>query len=870
MVPVAQAPAELLYRSAMLRRFGPLVWATGLGLLLKRLKLSDRSAERVRKAAERGPVVYVMHSWSRLDWLALNRMLNTHRLPLARYTYGFQSSVYGPLPDALRGLGASLKERFGGAPPDPLDSGWLADAVAQGVPTALFLRQRMEVLQRLATGELPDPLEALMRAQSRIDRPIQLVPVVVLWSRAPEEEHTSVGRMVLGSADDPTWIQKLFSMIRKQSRGVVEVGEPVDLRELVQRKPDLTPAKQRKAARLLLRRFLYRTAHVIRGPGVRPYPWMRRLVLDSPEVRRLIADEAAMGKRSPDEVRAEASATLEKIAARLNFTTMRVLNWVVNILWERIYSGIDVRPEDLDRIRDAVEKGTPVLVPCHRSHLDYMLISTLLYKHDIVIPHIVAGDNLSFWPVGPLARRVGAVFIKRSFKGERVFPVVFQRYIKQLLRDGFPLEFFIEGTRSRSGKLLPAKTGVLGMVVEAASEGREDRDITLLPIAISYEQIAEERAYARELGGEAKQKEDIGQLARATRVMNNRYGRVYLRVGEPLPLKPVFQTLPGPWSSLDRDHQREQLQTLGEKLVFRIAQSMVVLPTGVVAMALLAQARRGIRQTELLARARRLYDALVQAGATPSATLSAGGWAVEEALRRFQANKLVARLTDEEGDILQVIDERRITLEYYKNGILHFLVPASLLSAAIGAVCVHGGARSDTSADDPRVARLFRLQVYLLRYEFTLDPEATVEDQLAAARAALLRYGALVERDGAAFVAELGYLAELAGLTRNMLESYLLVLRGARALRSRDIAADDLPRRIQEVGKGLLAVDELRRPEALSIENLKNAVRAFREDGVLQVKVGGGGLQFEDGPHRQYTDDLTALLGRASAVAEVG
>lgn len=868
----SSAPAELLYRSAMLRRFGPLVWGTGLGWLLKRLKLSERSAERVRKAAERGPVVYVMHTWSRLDWLALNRVLNENRLPLARYTHGFQSSAYAPLGDALSGLSQSLRERLGAPPPDPLDSGWLVNAVSQGVPTAIFLVQRLEVLQRLTSGPLPDPLEALMAAQERIGRPVQLVPVVVLWSRGPEEERTRVERAVLGSADDPTWLNKLGSILTlsRQSRGVVEVGEPVDLRELMQRKADLTPQGQRKAARLLLRRFLYRTAHVIRGPGVRPYRWMRRLVLDSPEVRKLVHDEAAMGRRTPDEVREEASRTLDRVAARLSFPVMRVLNWGVNFLWERIYSGIDVRPQDLDRIRDAVEQGAPVLVPCHRSHLDYMLISTLLYKHDVVIPHIVAGDNLAFWPLGPLARRVGAVFIKRSFKGERIFPVVFQRYLKQLLRDGFPVEFFIEGTRSRSGKLLPARHGVLGMVVDAAAEGREDREITLLPIAISYEQIAEERAYARELGGEAKKKEDIGELARASKVIRHRYGRVYLRVGEPIPLKPLFRALPAPWASLDRDHRHEVLQALGEKLIYRISANMIVLPTGVVSMALLAQARRGIRHTELLARCHRLVDALLAAGATPAASLSGGTRAFDEALRRFSARKLVARLSDEEGDILQVIDERRITLEYYKNGLLHFLVPASLLAAAIGAVVVHGEAAATRGPDDAEVARLFQLQIFLLRYEFTLDPEATVEDHLASARAALLRYGALVERDGALALGELPLLAELAGLTRNMCESYMLVLRGARALRSRDIAPEDLPRRIQEVGRGLLAVDELRRPEALSVENLKNGVRAFREDGVLQVKVGGGGLQFEERQHRQYMDDLTALLGLAAAKVEAG
>lgn len=849
------APSELAYRSGMLRRFGPLYWMSGLGVLLGRLRLSERSAERVRQAAERGPVVYVLHSTSLVDWLALNRVLNAHRLPLARFTTGLHSSAFAPLGEALRGAVAWLRERVA-RPPDPVSSGWLATAVARGMPTAIFVA---------SDKGGPDPVAALVEAQARTSRPLQLVPVVVLWSRRPESQRTEIERVVLGSADEPGPLQKLLALLRREDRAIVEAGEPLDLRQLLERKRDETPARQVKTVRLVLRRFLYQTAHVIRGPRVRPFRWMRRLVLDSPEVRQLVADESVASGRPPEAVRDEVADILDHAAARMSYPLMQWVDPVVRFLWDRIYSGIDVRDEDLDRIREALRQGTPVLVPCHRSHLDYMLISSLLYSHDIVVPHVVAGDNLSFWPAGPLARRLGAVFIRRSFKGDRLFPVVFQRYLKQLLRDGFPVEFFIEGTRSRSGKLLPPKLGVLGMVLDAAAEGREGKETTLLPIAISYERIAEERAYARELGGEAKKKEDIAELARASKVVARRYGRVYLRVGEPIALRPVFAALPGPWAGLDRDHRREVLQAVGERLMYRIAQSMVVVPTSLVALALLSSARRGVRHLELFARCHRLLALLHREGATSSAALASEGYAVGQALRRFQAGKLISRIQDDEGDILRVFDERRVTLEYYKNGVLHFAVPASLLAGAVAARCVPSPENPTPAGrpDDAEVSRLFRLVVFLFRYEFTLNPDETIDALQARATRALLEYGALVERDGAISLGDPALLAELAGLTRNFVESYLLVLRGARTLRSRDIPPDDLPRRLLAVGRGLLAVDELRRPEALSIENLKNAVRAFREEGVLQVRVGGGGLQFEEGAHQQYMADLLSLLGRA-------
>jgi len=862
------ASSDEASRSAMLRRFGPL-YNLSLGWLLGRLRLSEQSAERIRQAAERGPVVYVLHSWSRLDWLALNRVLNVHRLPLARFTYGFRSSPYAPLKAALRGLYSSL----GSHRPEE-ERAALTRAVSEGSPTALFLVQRADLLDVLWADRPrePDPLEALVQVQRDLGRPIQIVPIVVLWSRRPESQRQSgVARQVLGSADEPSPLVKLVAAARSDDTVIVEAGEPLDLAELLRRKADEGSARQIKALRLLLRRFLYRTAHVVRGPAVRPYAWMRRLVLDSPDVRQLVADESAATRKPPEAIRAQVARAYERMAARLSYPVMLFGNRVVSLLWSRIYAGIDIREEDLERIRAALRQGTPILVPCHRSHLDYMLISTVLYAHDIFVPHIVAGDNLSFWPLGAFARRVGAVFIRRSFKGDRIFPVVFQRYLQQLIRDGFPVEFFIEGTRSRSGKLLPARLGVLGMVMDASAEIREGTEITVLPMSISYEQIAEERSYARELAGEAKKKEDIGELAKASKVVTRRYGRVYLRVGEPLPLKPLLASLPASWAELDRDHRHEILQGIGEQIMHRIARSLVLLPSGVVAMALLASARRGIRRTDLHSRVERMLALLVAEGATPAVSLGSTGWAIDQAVRRFQAGRMVSRLDDEDGEILQVIDARRITLEYYKNGAMALAVPASLLAGAIAARCLPTAEQPTArgTPDDDEVARLFRLQIFLLRYEFTLDPTATVEAHEAAARAALIRYGALVERGGQPELGDPRLLAELAGLTRNFVESYLLVLRGARTLRSRDIAPDDLPRRIQEVGRGLLAVDQLRRPEALSLENLKNAVRAFREEGVLQIKAGGAGLQFEEGTHRQYTADLMALLGQTLHADEV-
>ncbi len=855
--------AEGLYRSAMRRRFGLLYWLSIVWVVTRGLRLEEHSAEQIRRAADQGPLVYVLHARSKLDWLALNHVLNRRRLPLARFTNGIRSAWMAPLADAITlSLRALRRLLTGGRAPDPIASGWLSDAVAHGMPSALFL------LDDHGEALAEDPMAALVQAQERCDRPIQLVPVVVVWRRNWPRARTEVGRLLLGRQDRPTPLQKLLAVSTRHRDAFVQAGDPVDLSELLSRFPDASLERRARVARMLLRRYLYRESQLVRGPRVRSHRWTRRLVLRSPEVSRLVQSEAAASKRSPQQVEQQVERVFDHIAARFSWPFVRASRLLTRLVWNRIYSGVDMRDIDVERIRSAYRQGTPVLMPCHKSHLDYLLISSQLFERDVMIPHVVAGENLSFFPLGPVLRRVGAVFIKRSFHGDRVFPVVFRSYLRQLIRDEFPVEFFVEGGRSRTGKLLRPRLGVLSMVIEAAAEGRTDREVSLLPIAISYEQIAEEGAYARELAGDQKRAESVGELARASKALGKRYGRVFMRVAEPLEVHDLLSKLDRPWAELDRDLRTEELNRIADRVMARISRSMVVLPTGIVAMALLAQSRRGIRVAELSARVRRFYDLLLLLGAEPAGSAGRGQWVVDQAVARFTRNKQLRRLADEEGDILQVVPEQRITLEYYKNGLIDFVMGPSLLAAAVrGAISPEQRTAGEHTAPADRVFDLFRLQVYLLRYELTLDPDASLQDMWTGARDAATRHGALAPiAEGAdpatapLEVRDPALLVELAELTRNFLESYQLVLRAARVLRSRDIRSRDLPARIQSVGAGLLAVDELRRPEALSLGNLANAVRAFREEGVLQIKSGGGGLQFDEDCHTWYTDALKAML----------
>ena len=849
------ASAEARHRSAMVRRFGPLYHLSGLGLLMRGLRLEEHSAENIRRASQAGTVVYMLHTRSMLDWVALNKMLNSRRLPLARYTHGLRTTMFQPGLTALSIWGASLRRRLEVGPEaDPLESGWLADAMAGGMTTCMFaVRPRLLRTGRETAG--PDPVDVLLEAQRRSERSIQVVPVVVIWKRKPQAARSEVERFVLGSEDEPGPLQKLATVASRSHDAIVQAGQPVDMQELIDRLHDEPPRRQSRAARLLLRRYLWRESHTIRGPRIRPYRWVRRTVLSSPEVKEVVRVEAAETGKPPGVVQSQVERMLDKMSARMSFPFVRFADHFCRFLFTRIFNGVDMRPEDAERVREALRAGTPIIVPCHRSHLDYILISWVFWKNDLHIPHVCAGDNLSFWPLGPLLRRVGGFFIKRSFKGERLFPVVFERYMRQLIRDGFPIEFYLEGGRSRTGKLLPARHGVLSMVLDAASNLRRDRDVTFLPMAICYEQIAEEGAYARELSGEEKKTEDFGQVVKAGRVLGQRYGKVYLRVGEPLSAREVFQQVDAPWGELSRDDRREALQRTGERLMYRIAEKMVVLPTGLLATVLLAQSRPTLRVDEVRPRAARILGLLERKSAQGCDRDLLSDEVLTSALQRFISSRYVQRVDDDGVKRLRVVPDGRISIEYYKNSTIHFLAPASLLAACVRAALRRG------DLDVPEILLQFQTLVFLLRYELPFDPEVSLDELGETALVDLVEYGAILRADdGTWSVASAAWLDELAELTRNFVESYHVVLRAVVALRERDGTRRDFVQQLQSWGRPRLGADELLRPEALSLVNLRNAWKAYQEEGIAVPRSDGSGIALDDAAVASYRRLLHGFL----------
>jgi len=837
------SPTGLGHRpgASMVRRFGWLASLTGLTWLVGRLRLEDHSAEHIRRAHTDGAVVYVLPRRDGFDHFALNMVLNGRNLPLSRWARGIGGSWYQPIGDAITSWRRRLQAWWRGAD-DPVDSGQLATWLRGRGTVTLFLD---EPGRWLGTPP-PDAVEFLSQLQT--DCPVRFVPVMVVWDRGPETP-SALRHFFLGRRDAPGWLGRVVNLVWRSREAFVHVGRPVSLQAVQER---IAPERRASALRKILRRALRREDKLVRGPRLLPNETMRSLVLDNPPMRELAEREAAATSSTVQTVRQEMDRQYDRIAARFSWTVIRALHVLLQPLWTKVFSGVDVREEDLDRVRTAMRDGTPVLVPCHKSHFDYILVTWVMYHHHLIVPHVVAGMNLAVWPIDRILRGCGGFFIERRFAGKRLFPAVFGRYLRELVRQEYPIEFFIEGGRTRSGKLLQPRVGVLGMVLDAAELRAQGREVTLLPVALAYEQVAEEGAYAAELGGEPKRRESFLELLRARSVLRRRFGRVYLRVGEPIPCSELVDAHEGrpSWSQRPRHDRKELLQRVGERIIHRIGAAMVLLPTSLVALGLLAHHRRGLTDADLRERCHRFLTFLRRRDVVEAASLTTADQAITQALDRFVREGRVESLEHGEQRVWAVGPDQRITLDFYKNQVLHHFADALLVAAAVRAL----PARPFTEDD---VAGNVRTLIWVLRKELSLDPERAARQVVDDGLDALVAHGALSHTDEAWVVADGVCMGEIHALIRPILEAYVLVARSVPTdeREPRDALID----RLQADGPARLAAGDISRPESLSRVTLKNAATALAEDGTVDRDEEG--LRADASRTRWLVDTLQPMVG---------
>ena len=799
--------------------------------------IDERWQHVVQTAADRGVVVYVMRSISFLDFLCADYLTKRFGLPLIRFVNDLGLWILEPFGKGLRRL--RLRRQV------PEDRA-LRTTAEGGFGALLFLRRPPSLLKtqpkRPNTEEI-DLLRTLIETQRQTDKPILLVPQTFVWSKLPPNKRRSILDVVFGPSEWPGKIRVAFQFLLNYRNALLRAGEPFDLQAFCEQNRDLSDHQLADKVRYALLRIMERERSMVLGPRVKTPGRIRDELLRSPRVLKHIHSHARLAQKPIPKVLRQARRELKRLTAAPNPHVIAFLKTVLDRVWNRIYEGMEVDREGLERVRASARKGTLVLLPCHKSHVDYLVLSDVLYRNALSPPLIAAGDNLNFVPVGSILRRGGAFFIRRSFKGRRLYPALVDGYIRKLIAEGFNVEFFLEGGRSRTGKLLEPKFGLLSMVVDAALL-LSRRRVYFVPVSISYERIVEERSYVHEAEGGEKKKESVSQLLKSTRLLRSRFGRLYVQFGEILPfdeLKTELLTERGSSTSstLKAPEKRALVQRIAYRVIDQINRVTIVTPSALVATALLCNRRRGMAHDDLIHVCAQLVQTLRAQGAGIAEVLVDDADelrhdTVSETVALFLDGKLLARHGEGANAVYTVPEERRLAVEYYKNNILHFFVPRALIASGI-----FSEPQAPTTDEELRRRVLYLSRLF--KHDFMYRADAGFDEIFDENIRRMLDEGELV-RDGNQIVAsdnEAGRRVVLySNMVRTYFESYRLAVRGVSLLRQGAMTKREWTKRTLSIGQRMYLSGEIELRESLSKHRLEAALHALKEQRVIRLQSG--------------------------------
>jgi len=804
----------------------------------------------VRRAEARGTVVYVLRSLSPVDFFALDHLTKQHKLPQVHFANDLGLWLLEPMG---RGWFNAL------ARDEATDAEDLRLAVSSGASAALFLKRPPTLLEGGQRGRIEGDkfLRTLLEVQRKEQRPILLVPQVFVWSKHGDEAQHNAIDAVLGPREWPGKIRAVAQFLGNYRSVTLRAGEPLDVKAFMESerakngKAD-DGALVRRMTYVLLRR-LERERRAVVGPTRKPPDRLREEVLRSPRLQKIIGDMAGDGANERRVLTLKAHAMLREMEAQPDANVLSALDQVFDQTVGRMYTELEVDKEGIERLRAAAKEGTIVLLPSHKSHIDYIVLTYVLYHHHLQTPLIAAGDNLNFAPMGPILRRAGAFFIRRSFKGDRLYQAVVDAYMRKLLRDGWPLEFFLEGGRSRTGKLLPPKLGLLNIIVDAAL-GLSETKTFFVPISIGYERLVEEQAFVTEVSGGEKSKEDVRGLLGTTKLLGQRYGRLSVQFGDIQSIDTSEKLTPA--------RRRALVTRLAYRVMNEINRVTAVTPGSLVAAALLTHGKRGASYDDLVTACERLAVVLHGFGARFSPSLSHPQVAEDgrfrirlEAIREacdlfVRAGNVEARLPGDAGKktgklkgalpgaIFVVPDEARLSLDLAKNILVHFFVTRGLVATALAS----GGKKAMAiDALRERVQTLSRL----FKYEFTFRADTTFEVIFDETLKAMASAGE-VAIDGGSHVrvsrTESDTMKLYVEMLRNFVEGYRVAARALSVLVRGPLTPKEIVKKALTIGERMFLAGDIERREAVSGPLIENALSAFvdleyvnRTDGKLEL-----------------------------------
>ncbi len=826
------------HRSCLEGNYGPLLRIL-MRILFSRVEPVGEQLDHIRELGKLGSVVYVLRSRSDLESLLCHYQCRRKGLPVPLFACDSRLTLFQSLGFCWKRLRARLSQRRG-----RVEGSLIREAVARRQHLVLYLED-MDAFERRFVSKGVDPFTELLVACEQTGTRVFLVPQIIIWDRARERKGVLLDELLLGSRANPSDLRVLFNFLRfyrKDSH--IFHSEPLELAEYLKiqenKDRDLVAASLRKE---LLER-LKRERRVVTGPVVRSRQELLERVLTDERVQQAIQRRSRKKGRSPESVRKEAYRLLKEIAADFDPLFLRFWDWVVSWAVRHLFEGLEVDQEGLRKVREAARNANLVIVPCHRSHMDYMIMGYIFYHNYMYPPLTAAGLNLAFWPMGFLFRKSGAFFIRRDFRGSVLYPVIFSRYLHTILSEGYPIEFFIEGGRSRSGKMVLPKPGFLAMLLEGHRAGA-CRELAFVPVAISYDRVMEEGAYLRELEGGEKRKESLWEVLRSREVIRRRWGRIWVSFDEPIYVSEFLDR------TLRRDEagrgcSRQHIpDRLGYEIAHRINRVMTVVPTSFAASAVLASGLRGFLFEDVVRIGKLLYWILLREGARLARVIQEPEGVERvllESLEFFEKEGMCRRSKEaasqelESGVEIQfeLEDRNRRQLDYYKNVILHHFLPYCFVAATVLAAGRSVVSREWILGEVEFLRRFFG-------QEFVFLPEEDVGERIERTLENMVAYG-LLWRSGTGYSSPARRRLELLALARliqGYFESYFVVGSSLRHLARRRLSQRIFLWRIRLNGRRLFRSGKVKAAEALSELNYLNAVEFLVHEKIVVRHVEG-------------------------------
>jgi glycerol-3-phosphate O-acyltransferase len=787
---------------------------------------------------EEGLLVYAAKYRSQLDFLFLNSRLSEADLPPPAVAFDMRPFMWLPASRAIRLLISFVRHYFKeGQPPNPYQTGYYRELVLQREPAVLFLVGKAGYYRRFGFAE-QDPLHLLIETQREMELPIILVPSLIFHGKAAEKQHKGILDIFFGHKEKPGRLRKLAAFLRNYKHNILEVAEPLNLMDWLAGQEN--PAYSSAGLAFQLRRELIERIdshrRVVTGPVSKSRWEIKEIILHNQDLRKRMERRARSNSRSLEDVRKEADGYLDEIASDLNLSYAQVWEGILSWIWNTIYDGIELDVESLDLVKKAAKKAPLVYVPCHKSHIDYLILSYLLYTNNLTLPLIAAGKNLAFWPLGRIFRKSGAFFIRRSFRGQKFYTDVFSTYIKTLVSEGHNLEFFIEGGRSRTGKLVLPKLGLVAILMQAVQEGYCD-DLIFVPTAINYDRVLEEGAYLKEIKGSSKQKESISQLVRARRLLKKRYGRVYVKCSQPISIKSHLNRFNMDINTMKPKERHAMYRDFAWRIIHSINSVSLVTPFALVGAVFLTTAKRGISLAEVKLITRNYYNYLQHQGVRWADTFQDLDKILQDTLGLMEKSKWLELLadedeTDEEERIYTVDDSNRLQLEYYKNDMIHFLLPAAYVSSAILA-------KETFEFDLEGIEEDLSFFRDFFKFEFVYDADENLRETINQVIAYYVSQDFIANSDNQENTYSISHqglkgLTCFASLLRSYFESYWIVLRAIKYLSKKHYSERDFLKKINSLGNKLYKLEIVERFESISRITFENAIQFYCEKGAIK------------------------------------